>query len=182
MSSWSHTLRRRLWISHSGAKLWDTPVNNRGVPLFCVHYWSFWTLLRDRAAPFLWVGEKGRFHWWVYRTTSDTDVSLCTTFSELTRIKFGTENCRWDEVNPDIRPLPERDCGVIISSKSFPLMPQNTGGIRGSQRCWRYDRSGEWSATAAVSWRPLNVLPDGRQLHSRRSLTHKDPVQYNELS
>ena len=27
-------LGRRLWISHSGAKLWDTPVNNRGVPLF----------------------------------------------------------------------------------------------------------------------------------------------------
>ena len=24
------TLRRRLWISHSGAKTWDTPVNNRG--------------------------------------------------------------------------------------------------------------------------------------------------------
>ena len=76
----STTLGRRLWISHSGAKLWDTPVNNRGVPLFCVHYWSFWTLLRDRAALFLWVGENGRFHWWVYRTTSDTDVSFCTTF------------------------------------------------------------------------------------------------------
>ena len=30
----STTLRRRLWISHSGAKSWDTPVNNRGVPLF----------------------------------------------------------------------------------------------------------------------------------------------------
>ena len=28
------TLGRRLWISHSGAKLWDTLVNNRGVPLF----------------------------------------------------------------------------------------------------------------------------------------------------
>ena len=28
------TLRRRLWISHSDAKLWDTPVNNRGVPFF----------------------------------------------------------------------------------------------------------------------------------------------------
>ena len=31
-------LGRRLWISHSGAKLWDTLVNNGGVPLFCVHY------------------------------------------------------------------------------------------------------------------------------------------------
>ena len=30
----STTLGRRLWISHSGAKLWDTPVNNRCVPLF----------------------------------------------------------------------------------------------------------------------------------------------------
>ena len=32
------TLGRRLWISHSGAKLWDTPVNNGGVPLFYVHF------------------------------------------------------------------------------------------------------------------------------------------------
>ena len=37
----STTLGRRLWISHSGAKLWDTPVNNRGVPLFYVHFWLF---------------------------------------------------------------------------------------------------------------------------------------------
>ena len=47
------TLGRRLWISHSGAKLWDTPVNNRGVPLFYVHFWLFWISLRDNAAPFL---------------------------------------------------------------------------------------------------------------------------------
>ena len=51
--SGSTTLRRRLWISHSGAKLWDTPVNNRGVPLFYTHFYLFWVSLRDRAAPFL---------------------------------------------------------------------------------------------------------------------------------
>ena len=34
----STTLGRRLWISHSDAKLWDTPVNNGGVPLPCAHF------------------------------------------------------------------------------------------------------------------------------------------------
>ena len=33
-SAMFRTLGRRLWISHSGAKVWDTPVNNRGVPFF----------------------------------------------------------------------------------------------------------------------------------------------------
>ena len=96
-------------------------MNNRGVPLFVfiidcsglcsemeLHHFCEW----ERKAGF----------------TGESIAPL------LTRIKFGTENCRRDEVNPDIRPLPERDCGVIISSKSFPLMPQNTGDIRGSHK------------------------------------------------
>ena len=37
------TLRRRLWISHSGAKLWDAPVDNRGVPFFMFIF--------DRSGP-----------------------------------------------------------------------------------------------------------------------------------
>ena len=141
------TLRRRLWISHSGAKTWDTPVNNRGVPLFCAHFWLISVLLRDRAAPFLWAEGKGRFWRWVYRTTSDTDVSLRTIFQ-----KSDTDNFR-DRKNAagylaglltragDLLPLGvksvpttvRRQNGIAaleISSKSFPFIAQNAGDVR----------------------------------------------------
>lgn len=49
------TLRRRLWISHSGAKTWACCRKQclRHAPLFCAHFWLISVLLRDRAAPFL---------------------------------------------------------------------------------------------------------------------------------
>ena len=82
--SGSTTLRRRLWISHSGAKLWDTPVNNRGVPLF----WLLWVSLRDRAAPFLWVEEKAILGNWSIVPFLTRMFLSAPLFPEMTRIEL----------------------------------------------------------------------------------------------
>ena len=57
------TLRRRLWISHSGAKLWDTPVNNGGVPLFCVLLLSLQIPTKAHDAPLWEPCKKAIFTW-----------------------------------------------------------------------------------------------------------------------
>ena len=48
----STILRRRLWISHSDAKSWVTPVNRGGDPLFCALFQSFEFSSRNRMHQF----------------------------------------------------------------------------------------------------------------------------------
>ena len=62
-------------------------------------------------------------------------------------------------------------CGKIVIRSGF--QNRACGAAELCVRCWRYGRT---AGRRGKILRPLNALPDGRRLHSRRSLTRKKPI------